>query len=117
MTVQELENLKPPFFVKGYRPGSPNRMHLTFNELGVDEEGNWYVDAELEMTARLVMSSKYDKEATKKNPFYYYGRPREPWPSSQQWHELTTSKYSDRIEVYKEDKYFQQAIMNIFGDK
>jgi hypothetical protein len=117
MKFEELEKIDPPYFIKGYSPGSPSNMYLNFNELGIDEEGNVYVDPEFEMSPQLVLSSKYDKAAVEKNPFHYFGGPRPPWPKSKDWHLLAVKKYVEDIKVFADDKHFQQLIMKIFGDK
>lgn len=117
LTIEELEKIKPPYFIKGYTPKSPDLMYLNYNELGIDEEGAVYVDPALQMNPLVTLSSKFDKQAAENNPFYYFAKLREPWPKSQEWHKLADAKHVDKIKVFDENKHFQQAIMRVFGDR
>lgn len=117
MTIDQIEKVETPYFIKTHTPKSPSKIYLNFNEIGVDEEGALYVDPQLEMTGMLVISKSYNKEAAKKNPFYYFSKPKKPWPELQEWHKVADAKNIDKVEVFNENKHFQQFIMRIFGDR
>lgn len=119
LTTEELEKIEPPFFIKSYAPRTPPHMYFNTKEIGIDEDGNIYVDPEFETSFYVVRgSSESVKEKTEANPFYYaIMPPREPWPKSQQWHLVADKEYIDKIKVFKDPKYFRLFIMRIFGDK
>lgn len=118
LTFEELEKIEPPFFIKSYQPQGLNKIYLNYDELGIDEEGKVYVEPALELSFNiLIPSGKYQKEKAEANPFFYGGMPREPWPSSKQWHLLAAAKHIDKIKVFKGQKYFHLLIKHIFGDK
>lgn len=110
-SVQEIEKIKPPFFVKEADPWM-SKIYYSEEELGYNKKGQAWVKSDLVWTSYLTLSGSGDS-SMRGTPFESrHVRPvkENEWIFVAHPDDMTKG----RLIVYTEQEIFHQAIKSIF---